>query len=59
MGKKVRDAKENKIPYWIIAGDKDIEAGKVTLESRDKGNLGQITAEELIQKLKQEIINKK
>ncbi len=59
LGTKVRDAKTNKIPYWIVIGDKEIEAVKVTLESRDAGNLGQISKEELIKKLLEEIKNKK
>ncbi len=59
LGGKVRDAKTNKIPYWIVIGDKEIEAGKVTLESRDAGQLGQISKEELIAKLSAEIKNKK
>lgn len=59
LGTKVRDAKTNKIPYWIVLGDKEVEVGKVTLESRDNGQLGQITPEELFSKLKEEISNKK
>lgn len=59
LGGKVRDAKENKIPYWIVIGDKEVEAGLVTLESRDGGNLGQMTKEELLKKLLEEIRNKK
>lgn len=59
LGSKVRDAKTNKIPYWIVIGDKEVEAGKVTLESRDAGQLGQMTTEELLSKLKGEIANKK
>jgi len=59
FGKKVRQAKQQKIPYFIIIGDKDIAAGKVTLESRDKGNLGQLTVEEILVKLTSEIRNKK
>lgn len=51
FGKKVRNAKVDKVPYFIIIGDKDIEAGKVTLESRDNGNLGQLSDDELVQKL--------
>ena len=38
LGSKVRDAKNNKIPYWIVLGDKEIEKGLITLESRDNGN---------------------
>jgi threonyl-tRNA synthetase len=55
FGKKVRAAKNARSPYTIIIGDKDMEAGKVTLESRDKGNLGQLTADEVIKKLSEEI----
>jgi threonyl-tRNA synthetase len=58
LGGKVRDAKNNKIPYWIVIGDKEIEADKVTLESRDKGQLGQMSKEELLKKLLEEIKNK-
>ena len=59
IGGKVRDAKNNKIPYWIVIGDKEIEAEKVTLESRDAGQLGQISKEELVKKLLEEVKNKK
>ncbi|MEK7095595.1 MAG: threonine--tRNA ligase [Patescibacteria group bacterium] len=59
LGKKVRDAKNNKIPYWIVIGDKEIEASAVTLESRDSGNLGQMPTEETLKKLLEEIKNKK
>ncbi len=59
LGSKVRDAKNNKLPYWIVIGDKEIEADKVTLESRDQGQLGQISKEELLSKFIEEIKNKK
>lgn len=59
LGGKVRDAKNNKMPYWIVIGDKEIEANKVTLESRDAGQLGQILKEELMTKLLEEIKSKK
>jgi len=59
LGTKVRDAKNNKLPYWIVVGDKEIEIDKVTLESRDNGQLGQIGKVELVKKLLEEIKNKK
>jgi threonyl-tRNA synthetase len=59
LGGKVRDAKTNKIPYWVVIGDKEVEANKVTLESRDNGNLGQISKEELLKKILGEIKSKK
>ncbi|MCL5781927.1 MAG: threonine--tRNA ligase, partial [Patescibacteria group bacterium] len=54
FGKKVRNAKNAKIPYFIIIGDKDIDAGKITLESRDKGNLGQKDLAEVVKELVRE-----
>lgn len=55
MGGKIRDAKNNKIPYTIIIGDKDIEAGKISIESRDYGSLGQMDMKAFIKKIKEEI----
>lgn len=59
LGKKIRAAKNQKTPYTIIIGDKDIEAGKITLESRDHGQIGQITTEEAVEKISKEIKEKK
>ncbi len=59
LGKKVRYHKEMKTPYWLVIGDKDMEAGKVTLESRDGGNLGQMSTEEVVKKFVEEINLKK
>lgn len=59
LGGKVRDAKNNKLPYWIVIGDKEVESNTVTLESRDHGPLGQISVDELISKFKEEIQNRK
>ncbi len=64
FGKKVRNAKTAKIPYFIIIGDKDMAAGKVTLESRDAssakatdGKQGgiQMSVEEVLAKLEAEV----
>lgn len=58
LGKKVRDAKDNKVPYWIVVGDKEMESDKLTLESRSGEKLEQIGKEDMIQKLLTEIKNK-
>ena len=55
FGKKIRNAKNERVPYTIILGDKDIEAGKVTLESRDKGQIGQVSIDDVLKKLSEEI----
>ena len=59
FGKKIRNAKTEHIPYFIIIGDKDLADGKVTLESRDLGQIGQLTKEELLARLAEEIATKK
>jgi threonyl-tRNA synthetase len=59
FGKKIRNAKNMRIPYTIIIGDKDMAAGKVTLESRDKGQIGQLTIEEVLKKFEEEIRDRK
>lgn len=59
FGKKVRKAKNDKVPYWIVVGDKEIEAKKYTLESRDKGVIGQLSEEELLELLAGEIKEKR
>lgn len=58
LGKKVRYQKEMKTPYWLVIGDKDMEVGMVTLESRDGGNLGQTTKEALLSLLQEKISTK-
>jgi threonyl-tRNA synthetase len=59
FGKKIRNAKNARVPYTIIIGDKDMAAGKVTLESRDKGQIGQLAAEEVLKMLTDEIKSRK
>lgn len=58
FGKKVRGAKNARIPYFIIIGDKDLEIGKVTLESRNHGQIGQLTEAQVLEKLTSEIARK-
>ncbi|MFA5935181.1 MAG: threonine--tRNA ligase [Candidatus Paceibacterota bacterium] len=59
MGGKIRDAKNKKIPYTIIIGDKDIAVNKITVENRDKGQLGQMDLKDFIEKIKKEKEEKK
>ncbi len=59
LGKKVRYNKEMKTPYWLVIGDKDIEANMVTLESRDSGTLGQKSLRDVVTFLTETSTNKK
>ena len=51
MGKKIRNAKKDKLPYFIVIGDKEVEGRTVTLESRDTGESVSLTVGELEMKL--------
>ncbi len=55
MGKRVRKAKDMKIPYTLIIGDKDLEAGMVTVETRGKEQGEQMTIEAFTEKILKEI----
>ena len=48
MHKKIKRFESNKIPYMLIVGDKDIEAGGFSVRSRKTGNLGLMTLEALV-----------
>jgi threonyl-tRNA synthetase len=47
VGKKVHDAEAAKFPYMLVVGDREQEAGAVSVRSHDEGDLGQMSAEEL------------
>lgn len=55
LGKKIRENKLQKIPYFIVIGDQEVGSKTITLESRDQGKIGTLTIEETIAKLQEEI----
>ncbi|MDE5854657.1 MAG: threonine--tRNA ligase [Ruminococcus sp.] len=58
VGKKIRDARLEKLPIWITAGDKELENFTVSVTSRREGDLGSMTQNELFSKLIDDIVNK-
>ena len=54
MGKKIRNAKKERLPYFIVIGDKEVESKTVTLESRDSEAPKTISVEELLATLASE-----
>ncbi|MCX6718560.1 MAG: threonine--tRNA ligase [Candidatus Staskawiczbacteria bacterium] len=55
LGKKIREAEMQKIPYLLIVGDKEISANAVSVRERGKGDLGQVQIDKFIDKIKEEI----
>lgn len=58
LGKKIREAEMQKIPYLLVVGDKEIEANAVAVRERGKGDSGQMNLEKFIEKITNEIKNK-
>jgi threonyl-tRNA synthetase len=52
---KIRDAQLQKIPYMLVVGPKEAEAGTVSVRHRSKGDLGGRPIADLITALRQEI----
>ena len=59
LGKKIREAKIQKIPYLIVIGDKEKGSNTLTVEVREGKKLENISTEEFLKKLKKEIEEKK
>lgn len=58
LGKKIREAQLDKVPYILIIGDKEAENGVVAVRHRSEGDLGTMTIEEFVVKALQEIATK-
>ena len=46
IGKKIRDAQMEKVPYMVVVGDRDMENGTVSPRHRAEGDLGAMTMDE-------------
>jgi threonyl-tRNA synthetase len=54
IGAKIRDAQLEKIPYMLVVGAKEAEAGAVAVRSREKGDEGPVPLEEFVARIKSE-----
>jgi hypothetical protein len=53
LGYKIRQAQMQKIPYMLVIGDKEMEAGTVAPRVRDGKNLDALTVEQFIDLMKE------
>ena len=58
IGYKIREAQMEKVPYMLVVGEKEAEAGQVAVRRRDKGDMGAISADEFIQTVVSDIADK-
>ena len=54
IGFKIRTAQLEKVPYMLIAGEKEVKAGSVSVRRRDGGDLGSMTIDSLLEALHKE-----
>jgi threonyl-tRNA synthetase len=59
LSKRIREASVKKIPYQIIIGDKEVQSSQVSVRLQNGTDLGSMSLEALLGRLKQQIIDKK
>ena len=58
LGYKLREAQNERIPYIIVLGDKDIENNTVSIRKRHFGELGAFSLDKFIEMIKEDIDTK-
>lgn len=58
LGKKIREAQLDKVPYCLVIGDKEAEQGVVAVRHRTEGDLGVMTLDEFAAKALKEVATK-
>ncbi|MBD2755056.1 threonine--tRNA ligase [Spirosoma validum] len=55
IGRKIRDAEVNKVPYMLIVGEKEAADGKVSVRRKGQGDLGSMSVEEFVKAFQAEV----
>ena len=58
IGYKIREAQMQKMPYMLVLGDREAEAGTVAVRTRDGKDLGAMPLEDFLTRINEEIENK-
>lgn len=58
LGKKVRNAKLEKVPYFVVIGDQEVTANTLGVEHRTLGKVGTLSTTDFIARLNQEVAAK-
>ena len=58
IGYKIREAQMQKIPYMLVVGDKEAEAGSVAVRTRAGEDLGAMSLDAFLEKVRGEIDSK-
>jgi threonyl-tRNA synthetase len=55
MNAKIRDAQNQKIPYMLVIGDREVEADSISVRLRSEENLGAMPVEGFLEYARKEI----
>lgn len=58
LGKRIREGEVQKIPYLIVVGDHEKNAGTVSVRARGRGDVGQVRLSEFAEQLRREVKDK-
>mgnify|MGYP003304135284 CR=1 FL=1 len=56
LGAKIRRAQLDKVPFMLVVGKRDQEAGVVSVRSREKGDVGAMSPEAFLELFKSEVV---
>jgi threonyl-tRNA synthetase len=59
IGKKIREAEMEKVPYMLILGEKEQKAKSISVRGRNQKDLGSMKLDKFIKKIQEEIIDRK
>ena len=59
VGYKIREAQLEKVPYMLVIGAKEVEENTISVRSREQADLGTMKVDDFIEKIKDEVENKK
>ncbi|MEA4946857.1 MAG: threonine--tRNA ligase [Oscillospiraceae bacterium] len=58
IGYKIREAQSQKIPYMLVIGDKEAEAGNVSVRTRSGGDMGAMSVADFLARITGEIASR-
>jgi len=55
IGRKIRDAEMQKVPYMLIIGEREAESGSVSVRRHGEGDIGSMSVEAFMNQLEEEL----
>ncbi len=59
IGKKIREAELNRVPYMLVIGEKEVAENKLSIRRQGKGDAGQQTVDEFVKNIVEEIFERR